>query len=217
MKDHILEKLNDVLLMHSIEEPTVLYLMIQIRKVLDHLGENVANRYTLLSFYCDWVAHINMDRAPARRILEKLSASLKYDVRPMDQDATEIIGFINLRKELTEFLRDNRLYTIWVDKDSWYKFRACLLEILIDCPLASSAGPIREFAFIRNPYADWVKSEDAINYRVKFSDGNEDDGSIVLLDQSEEYRKKVREDNLAWLKRYDLKLYLRNRNKRGQV
>ena len=212
MKDSILEKLNNILLVHPIEEPQVLYLMIQIRKVLDHSGENADNQYPLLSFYCDWVGHINMDRASTRRILERLGESLKYGAE-VGQDAAEIIGFINLRKELTEFLKNHGLYNIWVHRDHWYKFRACLLEILIDCPLSSSTGTIREFAFIRNPHEDWVKSEDSINYRVKFADGKENDGSFMLLDQSEEYRKKIREDNLAWFRRFDLKLYLRNKNR----
>lgn len=213
MKNNIIEKLHNLLLLDSPEEPKVSYLMIQIRKIIDHLGEEGENKYPLLLFYCNWSAHINMDRASARMILDRLSNFIRYDERYLDEEAIGIIGFVKLREELTQFLKDHDLPNIWVSQDYWFKFRASLMKILIDSPLSSSVGSIREFALIHNPDAGWIKGEDMISYRVRFNNGEEDNGNIILFDQGDEYRKKIHEDNLSWFRRFDLKLYLRNKNK----
>ncbi|MBP9836794.1 MAG: hypothetical protein KBC78_03090 [Candidatus Pacebacteria bacterium] len=106
-------------------EARVLYLLVEIRKVLEH--DNIHN--STLRFYGDWVVHTKLDRAFSQKIYEIL--------RKEDTPArSKIISFDTLRVELKAFLSHYELPTILVDDDNiWSSFREKLIDILVDVPI----------------------------------------------------------------------------------
>lgn len=106
-------------------EARVLYLLVEIRKVLEH--DNVHN--SVLRFYGDWVVHTKLDKAFSQRIYDELQSE---DSR----DGTNILNFERLKCELKEFLEHYQLPTDLVGIDDlWLPFREKLIDILVDVPL----------------------------------------------------------------------------------
>jgi hypothetical protein len=106
-------------------EARVLYLLVEIRKVLEH--DNVHN--SVLRFYGDWVVHTKLDKAFSQRIYDELQSE---DSR----DGTNILNFERLKRELKEFLEHYQLPTALVEIDDlWTPFREKLIDILVDVPL----------------------------------------------------------------------------------
>src|SRR3989344_2786417 len=92
MRSEILEKLNKELSDLPIDtEPRAMYLLVQIRKIMDHLedGDNP------LRFYCNWVVHIVLKRSAAQ---EKLNTLVKMLVDTPIENSTGAISFFALQK-----------------------------------------------------------------------------------------------------------------------
>lgn len=105
-------------------EARVLYLLVEIRKVLEHDAVN----NSVLRFYGDWVVHTKLDRAFSQRIYEVLQRE--------DHNRNQIISFDTLRAELKAFLSQYELPTVLVDNDThWFSFREKLIDILVDVPI----------------------------------------------------------------------------------
>lgn len=105
-------------------EARVMYLLVEIRKVLEHDGNNKDN---LLSFYGDWVVHTNLSRKFANKVFEEI------------KDENSVIGnhiksFNLLKNELLNFFVYHRLPDDLIKKH-WVEFRDKLLDILIDTPI----------------------------------------------------------------------------------
>jgi hypothetical protein len=98
-----------------------MYLMVEIRKVLEH-----ENRGGLLRFYSDWVVHTKMDRNPAQDIYNKISAD--------NAESSQIISFNKLKSEMRTFLVDRNLPTELTDTH-WELFKNKLIDILVDTPI----------------------------------------------------------------------------------
>ena len=99
-------------------EPRVMYLLIEIRKVLEH--DNIKN--TLLVFYGDWVVHTKLDRKFANKVFDEIyneDSSISYHIK----------SFSLLKNTLLEFFNKHNLPTELID-NHWSFFRDKLLDIL---------------------------------------------------------------------------------------
>jgi glutaredoxin-related protein len=106
-------------------ESRVLYLLVEIRKVLEH--DDV--RESILRFYADWVVHTKLDKSFSQKIYEELKSR---DSR----GGANILNFERLRKDLKQFLIKYQLPTDLVEVDKhWISFRENLIDILIDVPI----------------------------------------------------------------------------------
>lgn len=110
-------------------EARVLYLLVEIRKVLEHNGVHNST----LRFYGDWVVHTNLYKSSTQRIFNLLSED--------SHESVNIINFETLRCELKDFLTNYGLPTDIVDvNEFWVSFRENLIDILIDVPLIRKMG-----------------------------------------------------------------------------
>jgi len=132
-------------------EPRVMYLMVEIRKVLEH-----ENRGGLLRFYCDWVVHTKMDRNPAQDIYDRISAD--------NVESSQIISFSKLKDELKKFLEDRSLPTE-ITNTHWESFKSKLIDILVDTPIEKK-GIVGSFFYRKT---DGVSD---IEFGFKNSDGS---------------------------------------------
>lgn len=140
-KQLVIDKLNNFLDKHPVfkEECEVIYLMVQIRKILDFKDSD--HPYRTLRFYCNWVLHIKLCRKPTTKLLSnKLEQAV--DSRKSGRDNAR-----NIKKLCSDFLKLNTLKNeleIFIEEYSlpwnlsnkiWWKFARLLLGIIEDCPV----------------------------------------------------------------------------------
>ena len=136
MNDAILEKLKEP----PRAEADVVYVFVEIRKLLEREGKGKEAEFATLKFFCDWVMHVKLDRSGARKILSLLDAELSAspDPAPIEPDS-ELYQFVSLdrlREEMTRFYRDKELPDLWATDPR--VLRECLRfygNIVLDCPL----------------------------------------------------------------------------------
>jgi len=112
----------------SFDEPTVLYILIQSRKVM----ELTSKRETLL-FYCNWVAHTKIDRKSS--FTEKLKNDLKKININTYSPTLALFGFVSLkqfRSDFKDFIKKEIDLNIDLDKIDFNNFEEKLKLILQD-------------------------------------------------------------------------------------
>jgi len=156
MDDEIIKKLKSFLRKHSpmTEECHVVYLMVEIRKVLE--GNEIGNdKYPLLRFYCDWVMHAKKDRITKeiKEIMDRIDRSytLEDKKRRGKIDFRDNIKFIymsELRKEMKKFFQDFDLPCDLVKyNDKWLPFLWHITSVLVDQPIVNPINNIVRFSF----------------------------------------------------------------------
>lgn len=153
----ILVKLNVFFAKHTVltEEYHVVYLMVCIRKILDHEG---IKSFPLTRFYCDWTVHTDKGHITdeIRQIMEEVYKTAKSDIeRPSSQRSmSPVMQFAymeNLQNELKTFFSERRLQTTLGD-EGWLEFIALLVKVLENQPILKPIAEVEYFSFI--PAAD---------------------------------------------------------------
>lgn len=137
----ILRKLKDVIDAGITTEVHTVYLMAQIRKLIERENDNA---FPYLKFYCNWALHTKLTNKTAQGILQefekehlRLKVGLSFDDLPDGMRAQiEKISKMHLfREELNGYLSYHGLPTIGGDGDGWSKFMYCYSHVIKDCPL----------------------------------------------------------------------------------
>jgi hypothetical protein len=126
MKEEIVRKIASLLdRLPLVDEPQVVYLLVEIRKVLERDDSLVASMPTL-EFYCNWALHTRLDRSVARRFLETVNPilTLQGNHNEQQQNAFDHLLTLNaLRTEARAFLEANGLSAeICIDEGHWQSF-----------------------------------------------------------------------------------------------
>jgi len=155
-------------------EAEVVYVMVEIRKMLERQKRKLEKAnwrkeyFPSLSFYCDWIVHVFMDRKKAREILVDIGKNLKSN----EKKFFHFLLFEDLKNELSKFITLFRLPSNIVKRD-WNRFRKHLTSILKDCPLTvdkPTIGQIREFRLVSS--VRLKKGDTSIFCRVSFEGEN---------------------------------------------
>jgi hypothetical protein len=135
------------------EECHVLYLLVEIRKILDR---DKNEKYPILRFYCDWSVHTEKDRITKK--MREIMNSIYCDVRVQIQSPalarakSKIIDFMymeDLQAEMKIFLSEYDLpKTLTSQKNNWLEFVKLLVKILADQPINRPCADVRTFAFL---------------------------------------------------------------------
>ena len=172
MEKEIIEKLNLFLNRHSPldEECSVVYLMVEIRKVLDLLNLD-RDKYPILRFYCDWSVHIKKDHSkPIQNIVEKIEQSINNgrafgrQFIPHDLSTFDFVSLIELKKEMEDFFKQVFLPKIIFEDNNWSEFRHLLLRVLADQPIIGPTNNISKVYFC-------IANKGAAVLMVEFNDG----------------------------------------------
>ncbi len=151
MKAQIVDKLNQFLLKHQPlkEEFEVVYLMVELRKLLDREREqNNSDSYSLVRFHADWVVHTRKDYiTPAmKEIMTKIDNSI--DVYPKDGNI-DFLLLPEFRGELKQLLEKHGLSNEFCkNDDNWMSFMLALTQVLADQPIINPTPNIAEFRYI---------------------------------------------------------------------
>ncbi len=144
MNRHIVGKLKKFLSNHSIlkEECEVVYLLVEIRKLIEDDKKNFRTLY----FYCCWVAHNRLsypniadflsDKFDRYIDLQKGKRGIQKDLISGQKDFFKLR---DLNNELRAFLTANKLPTNLLDGNTWYKFCQLFLDNITECGIDISA------------------------------------------------------------------------------
>ena len=148
MKEGIQDKLIAILAQGITKEAELIYVFVEIRKLLDYLENSTSDKYQTLYFYCNWMLHIKMDRSPAVKVLEKFDNAIDEG----NHFAAAPIEFVfkDFFIELSAFLIEQNLPADWIAGEN-NRLTICdlLISILEDIPLENSKGRIIKFAIKR--------------------------------------------------------------------
>lgn len=138
----ILAKLQRELQRDLREESQVVYILVEIRKVLEESGE--LDGYHALDFHCSLALHTTMTRAGARRILERFNrayptlASGRELPHDLENEISETISLKKFRDELKQFLNAHNLIPATMfpgTPDPWVKFIHLYASVTDECDL----------------------------------------------------------------------------------
>lgn len=156
-EEEILNKLN-IFLKNRVsfkEECEVVYLMIEIRKILEREKNG---KYSILRFYCDWTVHIQKDRITEdmKKIIIKVYERVKEEIENGQVVRGDIIKFIymqQLQKEMIDFFDEIELSNNFRKDEFWLSFLKLFVKILENQPIVNykSDIKIKTFCFIPSP------------------------------------------------------------------
>ncbi|MGA7223799.1 MAG: hypothetical protein WB621_06015 [Candidatus Acidiferrales bacterium] len=136
----ILKKLEQELRLDVETERQVVYILAEVRKVLEQANE--IHDYFALDFYCSFALHTVMDRAGAQRILQRFDSAhpLLLAKQNLPHDLAKEIGeTIHLRKfhdQLEQFITENDLPDrLFSDLDAWARFLHLYGHVINECTL----------------------------------------------------------------------------------
>jgi len=148
MKDALAEKLTAKLSRPITTEADVVYVLVEIRKLLDRC-EVPRSELKPIWFFCDWVVHIKLDRKKgwANELLTFVDRVIKQQVSwealdPADRAfMIETFSLDAVRQKLIGFLADQGVRAIvFGHVPGWYWFIRKFGEVVSDCPLSLKGG-----------------------------------------------------------------------------
>jgi len=134
------------------EECHVVYLLVEIRKLLDRDNNSA---YPLLRFYCDWCVHTKKDRITPqiKTIMKQIySDMLDWSTNKPMAGKPKIVSFMyfeDVQVETQSFLAEYGFSTLLTDtEENWIGFISLLVSVLADQPIISPTDDIQEFCFL---------------------------------------------------------------------
>jgi hypothetical protein len=143
----IIAKLDMLLAKGITTEADALYLMVEVRKLLEQ--QQAKKQYEYLTFHCDWAVHPTLTGPTAQKILEQFDAANIHFKTGVELHALpgllrmEIDRISRMRyfeDQLEGVLKANGLPTLDETRsDGWIHFVHLYAKIVEDCPLVMTA------------------------------------------------------------------------------
>jgi hypothetical protein len=126
-RNSIIRKLQQELAEDITTERQVMYILAEIRKIIEQAGE--LKNYYALDFHCSFALHTRMDRAGAQRILQRFDEAHDLLVRKLPlppelrREIEQTVKLESFRRDLKAFLNANNLPTrLFTEPDAWPTF-----------------------------------------------------------------------------------------------
>ena len=160
MEDEIIGKIKSLLNknMPLKEEAHIVYLLVEIRKVLE--GENDPN-YHLLKFYCDWSVHTKKSHITdaIKKQMEEIYKEIQMRDKIIDNLKTDIVPAENrldfshmgkLKEEMKRFFNDYNIPDPFplLNDANWDFFVNTFTKILVDQKIENPCDGIEYFKFL---------------------------------------------------------------------
>jgi len=138
----IVGKLTSILTEGIQTEAQTVYLLVGIRKILEHQGAK--KQFEYLTFHCDWALHSELEGTMAQRILRSFDAAhvllkvpARYESLPEElrKQVENITRMENFQWELNDFLSSNGMPAV----GDWGRFIHLYAKVVEDCPLVMTA------------------------------------------------------------------------------
>jgi len=126
----------------------IVYIMVELRKLLDRETEVNGRRFPLIRFYADWVVHTQKDKITKeiQNIMSKIDELMPQ--KPFPECATADIDFLyfpELRSEMEELFEyfnfPKKLFLH--DNFYWINFINTLTQVLVNQPMNTPRSKLR--------------------------------------------------------------------------
>jgi hypothetical protein len=175
MEEEIIYKLNEFLKHHIpfSEECEIVYLMVELRKLLDRVN-NRDGKYSVLRFYCNWTVHIDKD--PTNHVIVDVIHKIENSIEkghkfknskvffPLDNSWLDFVSMNHLKLNMQDFFGRNNLPIDMFTEENWPSFRDLFIQTLIDQPIKKPTENIETVYF-----APAIKG--AVYLIIRFRDG----------------------------------------------
>ena len=124
-------------------EKEVVWILVEIRKLLDHTGDKT--KYFWLRFFCDWACHIKMERKAAKELMERLDSELDVIIGRTPRVGMQRPPTLHtFRREFEAFLKEKGLYAgIDYNRLDWIVFLRYYARVVADCPVVCQANKLK--------------------------------------------------------------------------
>ena len=147
MKPDITHKIAMELEQAIVSERQVVYILVELRKLLELQGLDRDARYRGLIFCCDWAVHPALNRESAKVItllFDRYETSYRNEPVGVSQAGIpELIEFCDhsrFRQQFIEACEENNISALAVRNDGWWRsFLAQFSEVVRDCPIEAKA------------------------------------------------------------------------------
>lgn len=171
MQIEIIDKLKKYLLVHQInKEDQVVYVMVELRKLLDRLGDKGdGSKYPLIRFYSDWVVHTEKDiiTSAMKNVLHQVEERL--DPHPKEDDVSFLL-LPEFRNEMIALFEKYGFNNSLFESLRWKEYVISLTQVLADQPMIEPTRRIKEFRYI-------TRDKNHLSVSIDFNDG----GSITIV------------------------------------
>lgn len=145
MERDIVRKLSDELAQQIVSERQVVYVLVELRKLLE--GRHTLDEYDVLKLCCDWAVHPKLSRAPANRIVrlfDEYEAKYRHESVGVAQagmpELVEFCGHKQFRVQFIDACESNGVAAGAPKDDDWWRsFLRQYSEVVKDCPLEANA------------------------------------------------------------------------------
>jgi hypothetical protein len=170
MRNEIVEKLRPLFDEPVLTEERVVYIMVEVRKLMEHAKLRDADSVTL-RFFANWVAHTKLTRGQAVELVRQMNDS--FDNRLRGQRMTEeqhlalssLFRFETFRDELREFLRSQDL--VWARLElwpEWVSFMKNYAGVVAECPIIYAKKDLPLRWMDRAVISTFVVDDDVVEY-----------------------------------------------------
>src|ERR1017187_5109537 len=133
----IAEKLAPKLQEWITNESQVVYIMVELRKLLEH--DQLKNKYDIVNFYGNWVVHTKLEQSVMAdkivRYFDDLHPHQTGEPHAIEPGISRLIGHLPFQNQLCECLAYFSLPTSLGEDAQFGAFRTQLGKVIEDCPL----------------------------------------------------------------------------------
>jgi hypothetical protein len=149
VRNDIVEKLKPVVVQPIETEERVVYLMVEIRKLIEH-SRLPDNQFLTLRFFCNWAVHTKLTRGEGAEIVGLMNKCFegRLNGQYMPEEEHErlhgIFSFEAFRNELLEFLRGQGLTLSAMElPPQLINFIKLYSSVVADCPIIYTKKDLR--------------------------------------------------------------------------
>ncbi len=155
MENSIINKINDEIASGIDKECQVVYIMIELRKLLDMQRDSGNDKYKIIRFYSDWIVHTKKSTITSeiKEIMNKIDSEIplnyKEDVswQIYQKELMKFIYMESLKDELDEFFKEVGINNVLLEKSNWIKLISLLVKILEEQPILNPTNNVNYFLF----------------------------------------------------------------------
>ncbi len=180
MQDSILEKLTVELNNGIHTEAQAVYLLVQIRKLMEH---NSNKSYDTLKMFCDWALHTELSKnRQIIKMLEEFDEAMARDDKGYGPINYDYLSLKKFKEALMDFLTDFNLPKNILSGGQWATFIRLYTRVVSDCPVTKKDYPFKFIEKItmrdwqpENMPAEYYKHREGfyLQWRVTKKDGTE--------------------------------------------
>jgi hypothetical protein len=181
MKDGLLSKIDQVLSQPITEEMQVVYLLVEIRKLMDRTNY----QDTVLRTFCNWVAHIELEQKKegSTIILREIENLVMRSEEGRElPNPLQLVSACGFRKALERICTEHGLPTeLTTQQERWSLFTKLYSSVVAECPITYKASR-EELKYVKKLELQPVTQGSAMAWRVTLKDDRITNW-LILLDK----------------------------------